>query len=129
MPTIDEAEPMTDILELAKRVEALDGPDRSINEEIANIFGHMIVDRNYYVCAPYTASLDAAMTLIGPEWTYIKSDICARGTPDQHCSYFLQRLVGDDEETESGFAKHPALALVAAALRAKAALGGEQHGG
>ena len=62
---------MTDILELAKRVEALDGPDREVDRAIGIALALPMTSREAtgeaysfrWVHAKYTASLDAAMTL------------------------------------------------------------------
>ena len=85
---------MADLLELAEQVATADGPDRELDAEIAlalgivreregnQFYGHrdhsvMVMERGYYDhvgSAPelpaYTASIDAALTLVpeGYEW-------------------------------------------------------------
>jgi len=139
------------LVELAGRCEAASGPDRDIdgwiycamNPDEVTVVDHLpgrfprkaimgsasIVmeriggfDGAQYLCAPeYTTSLDAAMTLVPEGWTYLNIEICARDLPGQHARVSLERLVGDDDQREHGYAKKVALALCAAALRARAA--------
>jgi hypothetical protein len=147
---------MTDLLELAARVEGLKGPDREVDAEIALVcgivrerdgncfYGHrdysvVVMERDYYdheghppELPAYTASLDAAMTLVpkghtvqlsdwdhetlrqkGP-WQAIVLPFGARGAMKDFT--FTNRC--DHTAT-------PSLALLAAALRARAHGGGE----
>jgi hypothetical protein len=100
-------------LELAERCEAATGPDRELDAEIAQVVGAqpvMICDTgNVLIYQSFTASLDAAMTLVpeGRRW-------------------LLQTLMTGKYRAEadwngSGQGSTPALALCAAALRAIAA--------
>jgi hypothetical protein len=69
----------------------------------------------------YTASLDAAMTLLDDDWFFHVSrfspESCRRG----QAHVYPNRHLGDDYECED--AASPALALCAAALRARATEG------
>lgn len=118
--------------ELAARVEAATGPDRELDAEIAlavgivkeregnTFFGHrdyscMVLERGYYDhdgSAPelphLTASIDAAMTLVPEGWDW------------QYSSYTGTAYVHQGDRTTFGHTKVGALALCAAALRAKA---------
>lgn len=116
-----------ELIALAERVEGLAGPCRETDAEIAEAVGEEHGRKSgwcnsdngdYYVieeCArPYTASLDAAMTLV----------------PEGHFWLRLSELtmtVSRPDPNEKRWAKHfeaagatPALALVAASLRAHA---------
>ena len=132
---------MMDLLKLAERVEALDGPCRETDLKVFHAIGAPVPfqfankvvalafdeTRNAYF-APvgdmqvryeppaYTASLDAAMTLVPEGWTWTLVD---------HCDGSVAGLVDDrvhpvrldSVEVE---AVTPALALTAAAIRALA---------
>jgi hypothetical protein len=93
---------MTNLTPLIERVEAASGPDREIDvlimRWVENIGGPAEKP------LPYTGSIDAAMTLVG--------DDCFR--VERHPMYGVYAFVGDDD----AYAATPALALVAAALRA-----------
>lgn len=131
-----------DLINLAERVEALTGPDREVDAEIALtlsivrerdgdlFYGHrnysvMVIERHYddrEGDAPelphYTTSIDAAMTLVpegclwtmdsfnGPKWSAGVWRVPGRGWV-----YLSKNLR----------AATPALALTAAALRARGA--------
>lgn len=124
---------MTDILELAKRVEALDGPDREVDRAVRQIFGHAwdyaadwdrlntstgIKEINP-VAKPYTASLDAAMTLIEKRQNVTSIMASARRYLAKkyalHCNHWP-----DSASLQHEYAK----AITAAALRAKEANNG-----
>ena len=114
------------LIELAERCEAATGPDRDIDALIAPFAGSRVVDEGYplgrccydadhrlVTMPPYTRSLDAAMSLVpkGASWS-------------------LYDVIGKRESVRMygrGFdvlcaAANPALALCAAALRARAHL-------
>lgn len=108
-----------EILELAAKVEKLEGPDREVDALIAPIQGLRVVDEGHPIgrmcyddigsaqlMPRYTASLDAALTLVG--------DPCFR--VERHPMYGVYAYVGDHD----AYAATPALALVLAALRARA---------
>ncbi len=125
---------MTDILELAKRVEALDGPDREVDALIWALVEPQEHDRRCsfdgmkyaghvhtktekkahikrlaeYNAPAFTASLDAAMTLVPEGYQFCVTN--GNGAWVRKSAHF-PTIHGDN--------KHPALALVAAALRAK----------
>lgn len=126
---------MTDkLLELAERCEAATEPDRELDcaislalveppegcrvvvSELSSQAG-LIVDRVGRIHGtvdyqPFTASLDAAMTLVPEGWRFIiDSDGC-------HCRMTHNSRAGREV---TGFAGSMALALCIAALRAKAA--------
>lgn len=138
---------MTDILELAANVEALDGPDREVDALIWAFIDPQEHDRRCsfsgmkyaghvhtkaektahikrlaeYNAPAFTASLDAAMMLV-PEGRQLSME-----TYDSNGIYPAHvRASAWVQGAKRCFAANPALALVAAALRAK---GGEQHGG
>lgn len=141
---------MTDLNALASRVEGLSGPNYEIDCEVwdaiypgerATRFSNFIApgkphhrrlgpaDMDGYVkpLRSFTASLDAAMTLVPEGWTYVHVEICARGREGQHCNAEISRFSDADEQEHRvmGYAATPALALVAAALRARAKGRGE----
>lgn len=122
---------------LAARVEALTGPDREVDAEIAvaskavpydmePAFGagwwRGIYDNRHWQAPEYTASIDAAMTLVPEGWEAaiysapVGSDLNANVQIETE----QMRQRPDFYPLES-IAKSPALALCAAALRAKAA--------
>jgi hypothetical protein len=117
------------LLELADRCEQATGPDRELDAEIAEASGNMPEDyqrathygepRPYFwhkfehegeiIPLRYTASLDAAMTLVPEEaWWSVMRAPCAEG--------YDAEVASDDPR----HAATPALALCAAALRARA---------
>lgn len=107
------------LLVLADRVEALTGPDLEVDCLIENALGIAKFERDPRVFfgdadynrvspKPYTASLDAAMTLVPDGWYWsIKS------YPKAGC-------VGDIGGIHSGYGPTPAITLTTAALRARA---------
>ena len=133
-----------ELLTLAERVEALTGPDRLTD---ANIHWRIVpddfeadedcTDQTYCYARPgwtlnradhyfldtipvprYTASLDAALSLVPEGWHYT-----ARQGPSGQPHQWQLLNIGETDQryTEvSAKAKKPALALVAAALRARA---------
>lgn len=110
----------TKLTELAERVEALDYPDSAINEEIAKAVGHMIYDRTYYVCPHYLSSLDDAQSLLDGRALW------AVGSMEDGPFARLCWPMPDGGFSGGYFevkAAAPEFALVAAALRARAALG------
>lgn len=143
---------MSDLLALAERCEAATGPDRELDVAIALacgivrerdgncLYGHrdfsvMVLERGYYdhdghapELPAYTASLDAAMTLVPEGW------VLDRGTlfwPGQVAKAYLVETKPDADGTRwfgAGCAQvnaandtSLALALTAAALRARVA--------
>ena len=115
---------MTDLLALADRAEAATGPDRDIDVAIAPLIGVRVVEhshplgRRFYdkngadVLLPrFTASLDAAMSLVPEGWEWRLYSNSLRKGPEAQ----LQR---DKIIITRGAT--PALALTAACLRAHA---------
>lgn len=134
---------MTDILELAKRVEALHGPCRETDEEICDalfterhrtcIKGLSDADggmnmwrypKGYIANAlRFTDSLDAAMTLVPNDW--VITDVTQRLPSNQNWEWSVdlgQLIDGDWNFVRAVARKCPpngfAIALTAAALRA-----------
>lgn len=131
---------MTDratLLALADRVEAAEGANLVLERDIALAIYHSATaltgndarisvwdgnGRTQLTVKPYTASLDAAMTLVPNGWAWMAG--CDPGD-----GYFATLMPTD----ESGIVAHgvncnaatPALALCAAALRARAEAGDE----
>jgi hypothetical protein len=138
-----------ELLALAERVEALTGPDREVDLEVILASGTHVLERRgrdkkawlyeagsdfrrldpspysygVFGLPRFTASLDAAMSLVSPEW----GDWClSRDSREGYeaaiwacrCRYIAS---GRDAVCHQGYhATSPALALVAAALRARA---------
>ncbi|MES2173894.1 MAG: hypothetical protein V4523_08090 [Pseudomonadota bacterium] len=151
------------LLALAERVEGLSGPDRETDERIADAlfershFGQIAdappgtgclfwwQDGHQQSALRYTASIDAAMTLVPESWV-LESLSAWPGSPEgagnktqaqSNCSLlgtslerFGKRMIwghsGKDGRA-GGMAKTPALALAAAALRARAQSQGDGH--
>lgn len=139
------------LLSLADRCEAATGPDRGLDAVIAvAVGGYFTIPPKWeggplsygYVNAdgeevhpgqggdqlvkPYTASLDAAMTLV-PQTEQEATDI-QRLLRDGKWSAFAKVSCIDDRGWSYGdkaYAATPALALCAAALRARAAMEGK----
>lgn len=117
-----------ELLALAERAEALSGPDREIDRAIAKAIGK----GRWFIAGSdrwrYTASLDAAETLV-PEgcgwlagWGQTRPDEPMGGARITRNARFVGYCENYDE-IAVGEAATPALALCAAALRALA--GGE----
>ncbi len=104
---------MSALLELAERCEAATGPDRELDAQIGAAFHlKMLTYRadNWITNPPFTAFLDAAMTLV-PEGAKVTTQSFGGPGP--------MALVDPNERFTS--AATLALALCAAALRAQAA--------
>ena len=110
---------MTGLLELAERCERLEGPDWEVDEAIRIAFGFekicvgdgLCVTEDDYEAPAYTASLDAAMMLakdFGGQITFFTD-----GTAKVYLWQPYPMAVDAKATT-------PALALCAAALRARA---------
>jgi hypothetical protein len=139
------------LLELAERVEAAEGPDRESDLDIAQAVGlrprhlkfipggsDLAWDAESGGCGfkiePYTASLDAALTLVPEGWS-----VKLYAHPDGECHAEVYRLgeiieAGDGTlmrpyaagcfPQEAGPSATPALALAAACLRARSTMEG-----
>lgn len=121
----------SELLALAERVEKASGPDRELDADIAKavgvpatlVIGHECLGnlRSVPQNAPrYTASLDAALTLVPKRWRTESigenPQIAGRWTV-----WLRHRLDDPRHGVAVGDAATPALALCAAALRARAA--------
>jgi len=131
---------------LIDRVEAAEGPDRGLDREIARVQIHRILAGMGEVSAEgiaksmasarldedldaYTASLDAALTLVPEGWGVDRAgwqSITAPGHAGFELWQYRQNANGDwrhgsDERIVKGNAATPALALCAAALKALSA--------
>ena len=117
------------MIELIERIEALEGPDREVDRLVGRAAGWRHVPSGKYdwmkpsgmYCTiglpPFTASLDAAMTLVPEGWSGL---LGFRGTHDyieERGHAHIQTIVGEKEAYAE--ASTPALALCAAALRAR----------
>lgn len=122
---------VSDLEKLAARVEALSGPcvgtDADIRWAIGdwiNIGGwrrkHKVTGATevftYQEAPRYTRSLDAAMSLLDPSWFFHLSRFSPECDGRGQAHVYPNRGLGDDYESE---AATPALALLAAALRAR----------
>jgi hypothetical protein len=119
---------MSDLSALAYRVEGLDGVDHEVDRLIADAIGWQQIITNergeqaFRFLRRYTGSLDAAMTLVPGGFQF---EVTTTG-------YKPGATVCGDSLTgvhEGSYAATPALALTAAALRARediAKIGGEQ---
>lgn len=108
---------MSILSELIERVEKADGEDRDLNGDIAVMMG--LYARRPVVAVPpsYTASIDAALTLLPDGYDWIIGDVNGQygGTP--------YACVGD---TTQHFAATTVLALTAACLKARLAMDATQ---
>ncbi len=121
---------MTSLLDLAERVERASGPDRELDEAIW-LAAKCHVEPEH----PYTVSTDSAMTLIPEGWwlsalywqhPYFRSEgdhewIAEIAGPVTWVEY--DHLPEPKFDSEGGKGATPALALCAAALRARAERG------
>ena len=133
------------MIDLIARIESADGPSRELDAEIARSIGWGCVVRDpeaqgKYVCwrkhyrsgewimlPRYTASIDAALTLVPEGWRPYSADMSIKGrtrfliegpktewsTDDEG-----EKCAGNDWYAQ-GVAATPALALAAAALKAR----------
>ncbi len=105
------------LLALAERCERACGPDRDLDAQISLAVGGYSETKSRYQPEPFTASLDAVMSLV-PER-------CIFGCGSKDATYRSWAWVGPDEppngSEEIAAGATPALALAAAALRARAA--------
>jgi hypothetical protein len=113
----------TTLIEVAERCEAASGPDRLLDLDIASTLKiSALYRRAGQVTATwpdYTASLDAAMTLVPEGWAFG----IGRGTDRSDTEGWA--WISPTDEGEIWTAATPALALTAACLRARASQGGE----
>lgn len=127
---------MSDLLELAACVGAADGPDTAIDRAIFDYlnppapqedneseppagFGTGFLDGAYWGAA-YTASIDAAMQLVPDGWRVAAlAETVIEGSDPWNARLLEKRFDGRGKSAQ-GDAATPALALCAAALRARA---------
>lgn len=115
---------MTPLLLLAEKVEGLEGPDREVDCEILAAVAR--TDNGPVFAAPaYTASLDAAMSLVPEGWGWLvcqpSEKAIASGLLKERTPVMGEVQYGCDHRYAVAAAT-PALALVAASLRARAAM-------
>lgn len=118
---------------LEERIEAAEGPSRDLDVEIAKAVGakHGAIESVdlearsvYYIdeCAlSYTASIDAAMTLVpeGWEWCMFSRNNDEEGSKPSAELAPTTEVWKNGKSAQIAFAATPALALCAAALRAR----------
>jgi hypothetical protein len=103
---------MTDLLELASRVGEATGPDQQLDFDILCVVDARAIKTGPLHSDPkFTASLDAATTLVPEGWTgEVRLDGWAQIWPNYPGGWLHERVKAS--------AATPALALTAAALRA-----------
>lgn len=125
---------MSELLELAERCKKATGPDRELDAEIAKSLGWPNV--RYYSAnggifskendemrpvPEWTASIDAALTLVPEGWAVLLAFSEQRSVCDVHTNPLGQEGTWPAHST----AATPALALCAAALKARHHTGAE----
>lgn len=132
------------LIDLASRVEALEGPDREVDIEVGLTIGGwrratvngrdmIVADENYHLDDPgslypsFTASVDTVLDLIGRELTgwRIRWQCDGDGVNEAFAENKGDFGAIDANDTRA-FAVTPALALLAATLRARALLAPSQ---
>lgn len=116
---------MTDLSQLIERIEAASGPDRELDMLIQNACrkGRKRHHTDSYRAANaprYTASIDAAMTLVPTGW--LMAGLWERNTNRPNWRWKAELWSPDADRDVSGIARNsesPALAICAAALRAR----------
>jgi hypothetical protein len=123
-----------ELIALAERVEALTGPDRGVDARICIALGlskdnvmvgvdgwciNSGINPNPYRSPTYTASLDAAMSLVPEGYD------CVHGWDYPNRAIRVLFMDDDGDRLFRGRAATPALALTAAALRAIAQIEGD----
>lgn len=119
---------MTDaatLLALAERVEKLTGPDRGVDEMIAREVLNWKPPAgtgaiSIFTFPDFTASLDAAMTLVPEGWWVAKLEQWRTGAPTRTWASTLRLDPHNDEEVHKSGKPSAALAICAVALRALA---------
>jgi hypothetical protein len=105
---------MTPLAALADRVERAEGPYFALDTEIAYAIDHPLEG----LARPYTASLDAAMTLVGTD-AFWRLGNDGEGPDVAAFKATVTFGEGPSLTFHDAVAATPALALVAAALRAR----------
>ena len=110
------------LLALAERVEAATGADNGIDSEIHHAVLNGVGVGSYGAQPTYTASLDAAMSLVPSGiWTGEKWNVECWDTSGVHAPHV--RATAWVNGSQRVYAATPALALTAACLRALAIAG------
>lgn len=120
----------TDELEaLAVRCEQATGPDRALDKDIREALGQPVMDEHgtmvewrpdFYAAPAYTASLDAAMTLVPEGADAAGERFKVEGWNEQTVHPPHVKASAWVAGAKRAYAATPALALCAAALRAQA---------
>jgi hypothetical protein len=112
---------VTALLDLAERCEKAEGPDRKLNRDIAQaVEGEVYPAWSIFNSSRYTASVDAALTLVPEGYLLGLTNVADGAAPDfSKATALVARL--PDEQTQPAVAASMALAICAAALRARAA--------
>jgi hypothetical protein len=131
---------MTDGAELIKRLERATGPDRELDRLLGREFGSAMrgPDSNEWIYPAYTASIDAALTLVPEEtrkhhgiWWTIQQNAGSLGTGKTFYVAQVLRSWGNTEEhnheKHTGINGAAAIALCIAALKARGASGLLDH--
>lgn len=112
------------LIDLAERVEAASGPDREIDQDVfceVDLAPFVEGAFDAYRAPTYTVSLDAAMTLVPEKWRLRQINYSAPCADDR--KWHLNLHGGSEgQDTFVGRGVTPALALTAAALRARASI-------
>jgi hypothetical protein len=117
-----------DLPALIARVEAATGPDYDIDREIWRAVDHDAAEE-YAACETpaYTASLDAAVSLVpsGCKWS-----LYSQSHDEPPCAYCVPNMGRHPWPAwvDDAYAATPALALCAAALKARQAMERGDHG-
>jgi hypothetical protein len=121
---------MATLEKLAERCEKATGPDRELDAQIGRYFSAdflgYVPDDPQYGCAEFTRSLDAAMTLVPEGWPRSVSDNA--GILGLHGHASVTANPGGNIRKFTADAATPALALSAAALKARSQLHGGDDG-
>lgn len=119
--------PTPELLALAERCEKASGPDREIDAQVARYAPHLVAflrgvpEEPQCGCRPYTASIDAAMTLVPEGWLWtVKAWRLNEQKHDHKPPFYAQCSPDSWFLTDTIYAATPALALTAASLRALA---------
>lgn len=116
------------LLDLAARCESATGPDREIDRDILHCLWNGPARELWMHCAGksppfFTTSIDAALMLVPEGWAWMAG--CAAGE-----TFFATLSPTDESGIEADMidtnAATPALALCAAALRARAQIEGQE---
>jgi hypothetical protein len=111
-----------ELLALAERVEALTGPDRGVDAEVGRYFAAQFLGYAPWEpqtgCAKFTASLDAAMSLVPDGYWWNVGHVMGPQPDTQNMFWAMCHFRGAQWPYDRPIAATPALALTAAALRA-----------